>query len=83
MITVISFTTFVNLHSIDFAGPNKVEDNLPDYPGFERDVFKVVKDYFEGLAEPLLTFSMYEVFTNVFGELKKREFQEYFLSCKT
>lgn len=53
------------------SGPDKVEENLPDYPGFERDVFKVVKDYFEGLDEPLLTFSMYEVFTNVFGKLER------------
>ena len=53
---------------LDNLGPDKVEDNLPDYPGFEQDVFKVIKDYFQSLAEPLLTFTMYEVFTNVFGE---------------
>ncbi|XP_046560281.1 DEP domain-containing protein 1A-like isoform X2 [Haliotis rubra] len=46
--------------------PEKVDDNLPSYPGFEKDVFGVVKDYFCGLAEPLMTFEMYEVITNVF-----------------
>ena len=46
----------------------KVEGDLPDYPGFEKDVYNTVTGYFQGLKEPLLTYSMYEVFTNVFGE---------------
>ncbi|XP_062582034.1 DEP domain-containing protein 1B-like [Saccostrea cucullata] len=45
--------------------PQKVDD-LPSYPGFERDVFRVVKEYFCGLDEPLMTFEMYEVVLNVF-----------------
>ncbi|XP_052775128.1 DEP domain-containing protein 1A-like isoform X5 [Mya arenaria] len=48
--------------------PDKTDDNLPNYPGFEKDVYRVVKDYFCGLREPLMTFNMYEVITNVFGE---------------
>ncbi|XP_055956282.1 DEP domain-containing protein 1A isoform X5 [Patella vulgata] len=48
--------------------PEKVEENLPNYPGFEKDVFGVVKDYFTNLEEPLMTYDMYEVITNVFGE---------------
>ena len=46
----------------------KVEGNLPDYPAFEKDVYNTVTGYFQGLKEPLLTYSMYEVFTNVFGK---------------
>ncbi|XP_052775125.1 DEP domain-containing protein 1B-like isoform X2 [Mya arenaria] len=46
--------------------PDKTDDNLPNYPGFEKDVYRVVKDYFCGLREPLMTFNMYEVITNVF-----------------
>ncbi|VDI58246.1 Hypothetical predicted protein [Mytilus galloprovincialis] len=46
--------------------PEKVDDNLPSYPGFEKDVFRVVRDYFCGLSEPLLTYEMYEVILNVF-----------------
>ncbi|XP_071118209.1 DEP domain-containing protein 1B-like [Haliotis cracherodii] len=52
--------------------PEKVDDNLPSYPGFEKDVFGVVKDYFCGLAEPLMTFEMYEVITNVFVQSENR-----------
>ncbi|XP_052243755.1 DEP domain-containing protein 1A-like isoform X5 [Dreissena polymorpha] len=47
--------------------PDKTDENLPNYPGFEKDVFRVVKDYFCGLKEPLMTYNMYEVITNVFG----------------
>ncbi|XP_052243753.1 DEP domain-containing protein 1B-like isoform X4 [Dreissena polymorpha] len=46
--------------------PDKTDENLPNYPGFEKDVFRVVKDYFCGLKEPLMTYNMYEVITNVF-----------------
>ena len=45
-----------------------MEGDLPDYPGFEKDVYNTVTGYFQGLKEPLLTYSMYEVFTNVFGK---------------
>ena len=40
------------------------------YPGFEKDVFKVIKDYFENQSEPLVTFDLYEAFTNVMGAFK-------------
>lgn len=46
--------------------PEREDDNLPSYPGFERDVFLVVKDYFCSLSEPLTTYEMYEVILNVF-----------------
>jgi len=41
---------------------NGKESCLPSYPGFEQDVFNVVKDYFLGLKEPLTTFSLYDYF---------------------
>ncbi|GAA6106171.1 DEP domain-containing protein 1A isoform X1 [Tachysurus ichikawai] len=37
----------------------------PSYPGFERDVFKSVSDYFHCLPQPMLTFQYYELFVNV------------------
>ncbi|XP_060555654.1 DEP domain-containing protein 1B-like isoform X2 [Ruditapes philippinarum] len=46
--------------------PDKIDENLPNYPGFEKDVFRVVKEYFCELPEPLMTYNMYEVITNVF-----------------
>ncbi|XP_060083645.1 uncharacterized protein LOC132562884 [Ylistrum balloti] len=46
--------------------PERTDENLPTYQGFERDVYRVVKDYFCGMSEPLMTYEMYEVVTNVF-----------------
>ncbi|XP_028668001.2 DEP domain-containing protein 1B-like isoform X1 [Erpetoichthys calabaricus] len=43
----------------------KYESSEPSYPGFERDVFKSVSDYFLNLTEPLLTFEFYELFVNI------------------
>ena len=54
------------------VGPETVDGHLPDYPGFQKDVFNVVKEYFDSPVEPLLTFSMYEAFTNVVGECMVR-----------
>ncbi|CAH1773460.1 unnamed protein product [Owenia fusiformis] len=45
--------------------PDRIEEGLPNYPGFERDVFKVVQDYFKNLQEPLVTFQLYDVFANI------------------
>ncbi|XP_016378359.1 DEP domain-containing protein 1A-like [Sinocyclocheilus rhinocerous] len=43
----------------------KYDSNQPSYPGFERDVFKTVSDYFYGLSQPLLTYQYYELFVNI------------------
>ncbi|XP_028300908.1 DEP domain-containing protein 1A [Gouania willdenowi] len=43
----------------------KYDSAQPSYPGFERDVFKTVSDYFYSLPQPLLTFELYELFINV------------------
>ena len=38
------------------------ESCLPSYPGFEGDVFNVVKDYFLTLPEPLTTTNLFDFF---------------------
>ncbi|KAM9358522.1 DEP domain-containing protein 1A [Symphorus nematophorus] len=43
----------------------KYDSSQPSYPGFERDVFKTVSDYFYSLPQPLLTYELYELFINV------------------
>ncbi|XP_062279813.1 DEP domain-containing protein 1A [Scomber scombrus] len=43
----------------------KYDSGQPSYPGFERDVFKTVSDYFYSLPQPLLTYELYELFINV------------------
>ncbi|XP_053718827.1 DEP domain-containing protein 1A isoform X7 [Synchiropus splendidus] len=48
----------------------KFDSEQPSYPGFERDVFRTVSDYFYSLPWPLLTFELYELFINVLGLLQ-------------
>ncbi|XP_042340114.1 DEP domain-containing protein 1A isoform X1 [Plectropomus leopardus] len=43
----------------------KYDSTQPSYPGFERDVFKTVSDYFYSLPQPVLTYELYELFINV------------------
>ncbi|XP_070688566.1 DEP domain-containing protein 1A [Pempheris klunzingeri] len=43
----------------------KYDSEQPSYPGFERDVFKTVSDYFYSLPQPLLTYELYELFINI------------------
>ncbi|XP_067845817.1 DEP domain-containing protein 1B-like isoform X3 [Heptranchias perlo] len=50
--------------------PRNNDPSQPTYPGFERDVFKTVADYFLNLPEPLLTFEHYELFVNILGLLQ-------------
>ncbi len=45
---------------------NGKESGLPNYTGFENDVFNVVKDYFLGLPGPLTTYPLYEFFVDAF-----------------
>ncbi|XP_062412886.1 DEP domain-containing protein 1A isoform X2 [Sardina pilchardus] len=51
----------------------KYDSSQPSYPGFERDVFKTVSDYFCSLPEPLLTFQYYDLFVNVLAHRGKRK----------
>ncbi|XP_037625427.1 DEP domain-containing protein 1A isoform X2 [Sebastes umbrosus] len=48
----------------------KYDSAQPSYPGFERDVFKTVSDYFYSLPQPVLTYELYELFINVLGLLQ-------------
>ncbi|XP_053325109.1 DEP domain-containing protein 1A isoform X2 [Spea bombifrons] len=50
--------------------PRNNDLSQPTYPGFERDVFRTVADYFLSLAEPLLTYEYYELFVNILGLLQ-------------
>ncbi|KAK7086424.1 hypothetical protein SK128_017618 [Halocaridina rubra] len=34
--------------------------NIPNYPGVETDVFKIVRDFFVNTAAPLITYHLYE-----------------------
>ena len=45
---------------------NGKESCLPNYTGFEHDVFNVVKDYFLGLPGPLSTFPLYDFFIDAY-----------------
>ncbi|XP_073499976.1 DEP domain-containing protein 1A isoform X3 [Phyllobates terribilis] len=50
--------------------PRNNDMGQPSYPGFERDVFRTVADYFLNLPEPLLTYEYYELFVNILGLLQ-------------
>ena len=52
-----------------YTGPEPPEPGLPNYPGFEKDVFNVVKDYFTSQDEPLIPFIIYDLITDVFGKI--------------
>ncbi|XP_043545240.1 DEP domain-containing protein 1B-like isoform X1 [Chiloscyllium plagiosum] len=53
--------------------PNGSDLNRPMYPGFERDVFKTIADYFQKTKQPLLTFEFYELFINILGLLQQTQ----------
>ena len=42
------------------------DSSLPNYPGFIRDVFDVVKDYFQGLGAPLIPFDLFDMFESAY-----------------
>ena len=49
------------------AGPKHVVENIPDYPDFAQDVYRVICDYFSCLVEPLFTFALYDDITSAVG----------------
>lgn len=65
----IYFSSFLNaILTFFISGPEHVTGvNVPDYHGFEKDVFKVVHDYFDNLAEPLFPFRLYSTVIHVMG----------------
>ncbi|OCT58056.1 DEP domain-containing protein 1B isoform X1 [Xenopus laevis] len=52
--------------------PNYSDWNQPMYLGFERDVFRTIKDYYSFLKEPLLPFHLFDAFVNALGLLQKK-----------
>jgi len=44
-----------------------VVENIPDYPNFAQDVYRVICDHFSCLVEPLLTFALYDDIVTVVG----------------
>ncbi|RUS80958.1 hypothetical protein EGW08_011278, partial [Elysia chlorotica] len=57
--------------------PEPREPGLPDYPGFEKDVFRVIRDYFLALDEPLVPYALYDTFTTVFVMCGHHESQQH------
>eukprot|EP00057_Strongylocentrotus_purpuratus_P008679 XP_011663153.1 PREDICTED: DEP domain-containing protein 1A [Strongylocentrotus purpuratus] len=53
--------------------PNKIDSDLPSYPGFERDVFKTISNYFQSLQEPLITYSRYDLVVEAFVSMECRD----------
>ncbi|XP_071510090.1 DEP domain-containing protein 1A-like [Diadema antillarum] len=53
--------------------PSKIDSELPNYPGFERDVFKTVSNYFQNLSEPLITYSRYNLVIDSFVSMECRD----------
>ncbi|KAF3835452.1 hypothetical protein F7725_028010 [Dissostichus mawsoni] len=65
---IVHNMTNVNKHGVvtlDDKTRPKYDSEQPSYPGFERDVFKTVSDYFYSLPQPVLTYELYELFINV------------------
>ncbi|XP_045584516.1 DEP domain-containing protein 1A isoform X3 [Procambarus clarkii] len=48
--------------------PNVVDTtcNIPNYPGVEKDVFKIVRDFFTNLVTPLIPYELYESFIRIY-----------------
>ncbi|XP_053647606.2 DEP domain-containing protein 1A isoform X2 [Cherax quadricarinatus] len=40
--------------------------NIPNYPGVEKDVFKIVRDFFTNLVVPLIPYGLYEPFIRIY-----------------
>ena len=52
------------------SGPNNEEmdkDSFPKYPGFERDVFRAVVEYFDNLVGPLVDGQLLSLFKKASG----------------
>lgn len=46
--------------------PSNENHKLPEYQGSEKDVFKVICDYFTNVTSPLSTFSLYNILVEAF-----------------
>ena len=55
--------------------PSNDHHKLPEYNGSEKDVFKVICDYFTGSSGPLTLFSMYNAFVEAFIRAEAHDVQ--------
>ena len=46
--------------------PSNENHKLPEYQGSEKDVFKVICDYFTNASSPLSTFTLYNILVEAF-----------------
>uniref|UniRef100_UPI00358E8294 DEP domain-containing protein 1B-like isoform X2 n=1 Tax=Myxine glutinosa TaxID=7769 RepID=UPI00358E8294 len=50
----------------------KHNSEVSSYPGFEKDVFQTIAEFFQNLKEPLIPYPLYELIINVLGVLSRR-----------
>lgn len=55
--------------------PSNENHKLPDYSGSERDVFKVICDYFTNASGPLATFALYNLLVEAFIRAEAADLQ--------
>lgn len=55
-------------YTLDLVGPDKGSESFPEYPGFEKDVFIMIRDYFESVSEPLTTHLLYPVLISIYSK---------------
>ncbi|XP_042863645.1 DEP domain-containing protein 1A-like isoform X3 [Penaeus japonicus] len=48
--------------------PNAADSscNIPNYPGVEKDVFKIVRDFFTNMLVPLIPYELYEALARIY-----------------
>jgi len=52
------------------SGPEQVVENIPEYPNFARDVFKVICDYFSNQSEPVFPVTLGPTVVNIISQSK-------------
>ena len=80
------FVYYNSCLSCMYTGPNNhtQENGVPNYPGFENDVFKLVCDYFVQYQKdcPLLTYDLYDAFITCFIRAELFDFNSRLYSAK-
>ncbi|XP_071439096.1 DEP domain-containing protein 1A-like [Hetaerina americana] len=66
---------------INWPHLNRSASSFIWYPGFEVDVFKVIKDYFSNLESPLITSFLYSAFINSYAYVEYVESLQEFDEC--
>lgn len=59
---------------------------MPKYPGFESDVFNLIRDYFTNIEEPIIPFEFYYIIINSFeknSKLTTRDNMSSFVATST